>query len=254
MGAEEDGRQARQNVWMRPERASRGPRPGFSRAQMTEVAIRVADAEGLEAISMRRIAAEIGSGTMSLYRYISGKDDLIDLMVDAVAVEYVPSEESLTGGWRTDLRGLAVHTRAAMLRHPWTAPLSVARHNSGPNGIASMEKALRMVDGLGLSIDGMMTVIGAVAAYVSGFVQAELAQAEALRRSGLTLAEWMAGQLPFIQSVIAGGDYPLFTRMISEGGQDLVDSEDRFAYGLDRLLDGIAARLPASGGPPSGLA
>ncbi len=237
------------NVWMRPERGSRGPRPSFSRAQLTRAAIRVADAEGLEAMSMRRIAAEIGAGTMSLYRYISGKDDLIDLMLDEVALEYLPDDTPLTGDWRTDLRLLAVNSRATMLRHPWMASLSLIRRTGGPNRIALTEKALRIVDGLGLSVDAMLTIIGAVSAYVAGFVQSELAEVDAARRSGLTLAQFMSRQLPFIQSVIATGDYPLFTRMLAEAGTELLTSDDRFTYGLDRLLDGIAAHLPDAGGP-----
>jgi AcrR family transcriptional regulator len=238
------------NVWMRPERGSRGPRPAFSRAQMTRAAIRVADAEGLEAMSMRRIAAEIGAGTMSLYRYISGKDDLIDLMLDEVALEYLPGDTPLTGDWRTDLRRLAVNSRATMLRHPWMASLSLIRRTGGPNRIALTEKALRIVDGLGLSVDAMLTIIGAVSAYVAGHVQSELSEFEAARRSGLTLVEFMNRQLPFIQSIIATGDYPLFTRMIAEAGTELRTPDDRFTYGLDRLLDGIAAHLPDQERPP----
>ncbi|MFI6602603.1 TetR/AcrR family transcriptional regulator [Nonomuraea sp. NPDC050536] len=230
------------NVWMRPEEPARGPRPSFSRAQLTEAAIRVADAEGLKAISMRRVAAEIGSGTMSLYRYVSSKDDLIDLMLDAVAVEYLPDEVS--GDWRADLRGLAVRSRQVMLRHPWIAPLTVGRQTAGPNRIRVMEAALRTVDGLGVSIDGMLTMVGTVSAFVSGFVSSELAEIEASRQTGVDLGQWLMRQAPFIESVLKSGDYPLFTRMTKEGARRYVDSEERFFYGLDRVLDGLAARLP----------
>jgi AcrR family transcriptional regulator len=235
---------SRVNVWMRPEQPARGPRPSFSRAQLTEAAIRIADAEGLEAISMRRVAAEIGSGTMSLYRYISTKDDLIDLIIDAVAVEYIPPGTEPTGDWRADLRALAVRSREAMHRHPWLAGLNGgARQGSGPNRIRLTETALSMVDGLGLSVDAMLTLVGTLFAYVNGFVAAELSETEALRRTGLTLAEWMEVQGPYIQSVLQSGDYPLFTRLTVEGGREYTDSGERFAYGLDRLLDGIAADL-----------
>ncbi len=227
---------------MRPEEPARGPRPSFSRAQLTEAAIRVADAEGLKAISMRRVATEIGSGTMSLYRYVSGKDDLIDLMLDAVAVEYMPAEVS--GDWRADLRGLAVRTRQVMLRHPWIAPLTVGRQAAGPNRIRLMETGLRMVDGLGISIDGMLTITGTVMAFVSGFVSAEVAEVEASRLTGMDVTEWMARQAPFIQSLLETGEYPLFSRMTQEAGRRYVSWDERFAYGLDRLLDGVAARLP----------
>ncbi|MFG1875974.1 TetR/AcrR family transcriptional regulator C-terminal domain-containing protein [Sphaerisporangium sp. NPDC049003] len=141
------------------------------------------------------------------------------------------------------MRGLAVRSRQAIRAHPWLAPLAAARQAAGPNQIRLMETALGMVDGLGLGIDGMLTMVGTVAAYVNGFVASELAEAEALRRTGLDLGQWMAMQVPYIQSVIQSGDYPLFTRMTVEGGRTYTDPEERFAYGLDRLLDGIAASL-----------
>ncbi|MFC4123069.1 TetR/AcrR family transcriptional regulator [Nonomuraea zeae] len=233
-----------ESIWTRPEQPARGPRPSFSRAQLTEAAIRVADAEGLDAISMRRMAAEIGSGTMSLYRYVSSKDDLIDLMSDAVAPEYFPPDVTVTGDWRADVRALAVRTRQTMHRHPWLAVLSVTRQSAGPNRVRLMESSLSLVADIGLSIDGMLNVVGSVAAYINGFVSAELAEAEALRRTGLDLGQWMARQGPFLQSLLQSGDYPLFTRMTVEGGRELTDPDERFAFGLDRLLDGIAAALP----------
>ncbi|GAA0363107.1 TetR/AcrR family transcriptional regulator C-terminal domain-containing protein [Microbispora corallina] len=240
----------RENLWMRPERPARGPRPSFSRARLAEVAVQVADAEGLDAISMRRLAGELGAGTMSLYRYVSGKDDVIELMIDLVVGEYLPGETTLTGEWASDLRDLAWQARRTMLRHPWLAPLAASRQQASPTRLRLMETALGMLDGLGLGVDEMLTIVGGVFAYLNGFVQSELADAEALRRTGLTLQEWMTTQLPYIQSQIATGRYPMLLRMTTEGGRELVDADERFAYGLDRLLDGIAARLPRPGTPP----
>jgi AcrR family transcriptional regulator len=239
---------SRENLWMRPERPARGPRPAFSRARLTEAAIQIADSEGLDAISMRRLATEIGAGTMSLYRYVSGKDDVIELMIDAVVADYLPPDAVMTGDWMADLRGLAVRVRQTMLRHPWIAPLSGTRQQPSPNRVRMLDAALRMVDGLGVSVNEMLTVIGTVFAYVNGFVQSELAEAEALRRTGLDLVEWMTLQVPYLQSVVASGQYPMVARMLTDGGQDYVDVGDRFAYGLDRLLGGIAAGLPAADG------
>ncbi|ETK32350.1 TetR/AcrR family transcriptional regulator [Microbispora sp. ATCC PTA-5024] len=241
----------RENLWMRPERPARGPRPGFSRARLAEVAVQIADAEGLDAISMRRLAGELGAGTMSLYRYVSGKDDVIELMIDLVVGEYLPGETTITGEWATDLRDLAWQARRTMLRHPWLAPLAASRQQASPARLRLMETALGMLDGLGLGVDEMLTIVGGVFAYLNGFVQSELAEAEALRRTGLTLQEWMTTQLPYIRSQIATGRYPMLLRMTTEGGRELVDVDERFAYGLDRLLDGIAARLPRPGTPPA---
>ncbi|WP_285702362.1 TetR/AcrR family transcriptional regulator [Microtetraspora sp. NBRC 16547] len=237
---------ARENLWMRPERSSRGPQPSFSRAALTEAAIRVADAEGMEAISMRRLAAEIGAGTMSLYRYVSGKDDVIELMIDAVVADYLPEGTALSGDWRADLGAMARRARRTILRHPWLAPLAASRQGASPNRLRLLEASLGIVDGFGLGVDEMMTLIGAVFAYVNGFVQSELAEAEALRRTGLDLKQWMALQAPYLGSVIASGDYPVITKMTTEGGRAYADIEERFEYGLERLLDGLAAGLPRS--------
>ncbi|MGI5486053.1 TetR/AcrR family transcriptional regulator [Microtetraspora malaysiensis] len=236
----------RENLWMRPERPARGPQPNYSRAALTEAAVRVADAEGLEAISMRRLATEIGAGTMSLYRYVSGKDDVIELMIDAVVAQYLPEGTVLSGDWKADLGALARRARRTMLRHPWLAPLAASRQGASPNRLRLLEASLRMVDGLGLGVDEMLTLIGGVFAYVNGFVQSELAEAEALRRTGLDLREWTALQKPYMMSVIASGDHPMVTKMATEGGRAYGDVEERFEYGLERLLDGIEARLPES--------
>ncbi|NUR84817.1 MAG: TetR/AcrR family transcriptional regulator [Nonomuraea sp.] len=233
------------SIFTRPEEPARGPRPSFSRARLTEAAIGVADAEGLKAISMRRVAAEIGAGTMSLYRYVSSKDDLIELMLDAVSAEYVPDGVEPTGDWRADLRAFAERGRQVVLRHPWMAPLVAARQTAGPNRILMMERALRLLEPLGSSTDGLLTVIGSVWAYVGGFVATELAEREAFRASGMELMEFMTAQGAYIQSVLDGGDYPMWRRMLAEGGRNYVDPEARFSYGLERLLDGIEARPPS---------
>ncbi|MCT9929546.1 TetR/AcrR family transcriptional regulator [Planotetraspora sp. A-T 1434] len=241
----------RENLWMRPERPARGPKPSFSRSRLTEAAIQIADSEGLDAISMRRLATEIDAGTMSLYRYVSGKDDVIELMIDAVVADYLPVDTALSGDWMTDLRALARHARQTMLRHPWLAPLAATRQQASPNRVRLLDTSLRMVDGLGLGVNEMLTIIGTVFAYVHGFVQSELADAEALRRTGLDLMQWMTLQVPFLQSVVGSGQYPMVARMLTEGGQEYTDIDDRFDYGLERLLEGIAARLPRGEGGSS---
>ncbi|MFG1947844.1 TetR/AcrR family transcriptional regulator [Nonomuraea sp. NPDC048826] len=232
-----------ENVWMRPDQPARGPRPAFSRAQLTEAAIRVADAEGLDAISMRRLAAEIGAGTMSLYRYVTGKEQVIDLMVDAVSVEFVPPGVP-SGDWRADLRAFAVRSRQAMHRHPWIVRVTATRQAAGPNSVRSFDRSLAMVDGLGLSIDAMLAMVGAVMAYVNGYTTAELGEQEARRRTGLDVQQWMASQAPYLETLLKSGEYPLLARVVTESGRELMNPDERFGYGLDRLLDGIAATLP----------
>ncbi|WP_169949394.1 TetR/AcrR family transcriptional regulator [Microbispora sp. H11081] len=240
--------QDHENLWTRPEHPARGPRPSFSRAALTEAAIRIADAEGLEAISMRRLAADLGAGTMSLYRYVTGKDEVFDLMIDTAVGEYLPEDRQPPGDWAEGLRLLAWQARRTMLRHPWLASLAAGRPQAGPNSARLMETALGMLDGLGLTVDEMLTLVGAVFAYVHGHIQSELAEVEATRRLGLTLAQRLARHLSYIQSLIATGNYPMLERVTKEAGREYTTADDRFAYGLDRLLGGIAASLPARGG------
>jgi AcrR family transcriptional regulator len=230
-------------IWMRPERPARGPAPAHSRAQIAALAVKIADAEGLEALSMRRVAKELGAGTMSLYRYVPSKDDLVELMIDEVLGESVPEPAGLSGEWRADLRLLAHDVRRVLRRHPWMA----GRPNGltfGPNAMRLAEVALGTVDGLGLNIDQMMSVTGMVTSYVHGFVATELAAAEARRRTGLTDEQLMIANAPYIRSILETGRYPLIERVIVDARQPHMDPDERFEYGLERILDGIAGSLP----------
>jgi AcrR family transcriptional regulator len=228
-------------VWARPERASRGPQPGMSRLEIVEAAIRIADAEGLEAVSMRRVASELGAGTMSLYRYVQSRDELIELMFDQVQGEHdLPAKP--TGDWRADLRLLAVQARAVALRHPWMPGLFVARPSIGPKSLWLMEFGLSAMDNLGLDVDTGMGFGGMVNAFVRGFVQAELAETEALRRTGLTEDEWRAATGPYMQQVLATGRYPTIAKAMRDGDHH-PDMDAAFASALDMVLDGMALRL-----------
>ena len=138
-------------IWDRPERAARGPAPSLSREQITTAAVTLADTQGIEAVSMRAMAAELGVGAASLYRYVARKDELIDLMVDAVMGSDLQFE--VRGDWREDLRSFAHGLRAMTLRHPWMAVPSAGLRNFVPNTARCYEQVLSAIDGLGLEID-----------------------------------------------------------------------------------------------------
>jgi AcrR family transcriptional regulator len=230
------------SLWMRPERNRRGPDPAYSREQITAAAIKIADAEGIEALSIRRVAREVGAGAMSLYRYIDSKDDLIELMVDAVEGEDpVPAKPS--GDWRADLRELAEREHAMTRRHPWLTTRVTSRPSFGPNTLRTFEYGLSCIDGLGFSIDEMLAVAISVTGYVRTFVQGELAEAELRRRTKLTEEEWRLSQAPYLQKLIESGKYPLFTKVILDAELPHMNPERRFRTGLDHLLDGISAQL-----------
>ncbi|GAA4562531.1 TetR/AcrR family transcriptional regulator [Planotetraspora kaengkrachanensis] len=224
-------------IWARPEQAARGPRPAHSRAAVAAAAVRIADTEGIDAVSMRRVAADLGAGTASLYRYLASKDDLLDLMVDAVAREQPPPDP--TGDRRADLRTLADTTRAVMLRHPWLAAVQASRPNIGPGSLRWLESWLTAVDGLGLDADEMLTAVDTVRLFITGAVLGELA----VRASGLDMNRWMAEQGSYGDAIAAGDRYPRVAHVMREAkGPHAGDRAERtFAQGIERILDGVVA-------------
>jgi AcrR family transcriptional regulator len=234
-------------IWMRPEHGTRGPKPSHSRRDVAAAGIRIADAEGIDAVSMRRIAAELGTGTTSLYRYVSKKDDVLELMGDEVMGELRGT--TLSGQWRADLRTIARLLRETALRHPWLPSLSSGRANHGPNSLWWTELSLSVFDGMDLDTDEMLANLGTLSAFVLGHVLSELGDQEAARRSGLTHEQWMEQQGEYGPTIMNSGLYPRFTRVIIEAEiPHAADRQDRgFEAGLERVLDGLAAHLP----PPS---
>ena len=151
-------------LWGRRERGRRGPRPGLSADAIVEAAVRVADAEGLEAISMARVAAELGVTTMALYRYVASKDELLQLMFDASAL----GAESLVlegDGWRSRLRAWAIIQRDMLDSHPWITQMPMPAPPLAPNSLHFVERALQALDGTGLTGAEKMRVIGLLASY-----------------------------------------------------------------------------------------
>jgi AcrR family transcriptional regulator len=228
-------------IWVRPERAARGPAPSLSREEITTAAIKLADTRGIDAVSMRALAVELGVGAASLYRYVARKDELIDLMVDAVMGNDLEFE--VRADWREDLRSLAQGLRAMMLRHPWMAVPSAGLHSLGPNTARRYEQVLSAIDGLGLGIDEMLVMVETLDAYVRGRALEELAEQEAVRRSGLDQEQWMQTQLPYIKSLLESGRHPLLTRVF-DAPLDPDRLEHGFDLGLERVLDGLATMLP----------
>src|ERR1700761_1876534 len=116
-------------IWLRPERSPVGRPARYTRAEITAAALRLADAEGLDAVAMRRVAAELGTGAASLYRYVETRDELLDLMTDATAAEYdlpAPSDDGPAGGWLAGLVAIGEQARAIGRRHRWLAGLTLA--------------------------------------------------------------------------------------------------------------------------------
>ena len=237
------------------ERRAQPPRRdrGLSRTEIISTAIAVADAEGPDAISMRRIARELRAGAMSLYWYVGSKEELLDLMLESIQAEVEAPEPS--GDWRADLRAFARRTRAGMLRHRWAMEFLGGRPPSGPNDARNLERMLGMLDGLDLDARTTMDILGTLGTYVMGAVIREAQEIRGQRDQELTEADLTADELQaererFRKWFQASGQYPRIARLI-EAGIDPDDPEtrdERFESGLDMVLDGIAARLQADRG------
>ncbi len=223
-------------VWTRERPSPRRQAPSVE--QIVARAVAIADTEGLAALSMRQVAADLGSGTASLYRYVTSRNELLDLMIDAVRGEEKPP--TLSGDWRIDLTSVAHRLRADLLRHPWLSPELTGRPTLGPNALRHADIALGAVTALTPDITLAARIVDTVHAYVLGAVATELAEIQARCRTGLTKEQWQASVGPYIQQVIDTGHYPRLARRVIEA--DDSTPEQRFEFGLACVLDGIAAR------------
>jgi len=227
-------------IWARPEPSARSLR--FSRQQIAAAALEIADAEGFDAVSMRRIARALGAGTMSLYRYIATKDDLLALIGDALLGEaLVPGE--LPADWLDAIAVVARQTSRAYQRHPWAIRLiqregAVQAALAGPNGLRHMEQSVSALSGAPMDAKAKLDVLAIVDDYVLGHLISAAGQA----RSG---AE-PPGQADFLRSQLASGNFPQLAAVMSASDAaaftGLADQDTRFELGLGILLDGIAAR------------
>jgi AcrR family transcriptional regulator len=226
---------------------ARGPRPTLSRDQIVRVAIAIADREGSEAVTMRRIARDLQAGNMSLYWHVAGKDELLALMIDAVEGEFeIPAP---SGDWRADLTRTAHDIRAVLIRHGWMANFIGYRRSVGPNELQHLENSLAILSGpdVGLSLADGLRILMAVETYVLGFALRDRQELPTERgeapRLGPDAADTNQQVLRYIGRLKATGRYPLLTRMFQEG--IALGRDERFDYGLECLLDGIEIDLNA---------
>jgi AcrR family transcriptional regulator len=230
-------------MWRGVPEPARGPRQSLSLASIVQAAITVADAEGLAALSMRRIAAELESGAMSLYRYVPGKTNLIDLMLDEVYGEDLEALAAAEGDWRARLTRTAQLQWATYLRHPWMLQIPQGRPLLGPNTMQATEVSLRHLDGIGLDEHEMVGVLVTMNAFVAGLARTILEATQASERTGLSDEDWWAVHSEIFVSTLPPGRMPMLDRIGEAGvwGGEF----DAFGFGLERLLDGIAVFVEA---------
>ncbi|WP_433235891.1 TetR/AcrR family transcriptional regulator C-terminal domain-containing protein [Streptosporangium sp. CA-135522] len=223
-------------VWDRPEPQFRAAPLG--RERIIAAAIALADEGGLEAVSLRKVAAQLDARPMRLYGYISTKEELFDLMVDEVHAEILPEERP--GDWREVLRVRAHRTRQATLRHEWLADLLGGRPTLGPNALAVTEATLAAFDGLA-DLETVMRAVETVSAYFTGAIRREIANLRAERATGLSKRDWQRASGPHVMRMLATGRFPALAKVVHDGTE--VDAEASFATGLDWVLDAVAAKL-----------
>lgn len=226
-------------IWARPERAGRGPKPAYSRADIAAAAVRIADADGIDAVSMRRVAAELGCGTMSLYNYVPRKEDLYELMVDAVSGEYVLPAAPPDGDWRTEMLALGRQTREIMRRHPWLPRIMSTLHGFSPNALRYLEHCLGALEGLDAPYGTKMELIGMVNGSVMTFVVNEFAMAERARALPWSEEQEQRVRFAYLAGQVADGAYPQLAAALAEGPSP-GDPDEIFDRMLNRLLDSFA--------------
>ncbi|WP_139416241.1 TetR/AcrR family transcriptional regulator [Agromyces laixinhei] len=229
---------------------SRGPKQRSSVDEVVNAAVQLADDEGIDAVSMRRIADRLGLKPMSVYTYVPGKAELIDLMVDQVAGER--SLPPLEGTLRERLTRIARLQWNEFVQHPWLLSIDTSRPPLGPNVSDHWEWCLRAIDGLGLSDLDMDRVINLLLGYVGGpagaYVDAERLHAS----SDETDLEWWERNAPLLDEIMDAARYPVSGRVGQAAGeayQSASDPADAFEFGLARVIDGIEGYIAASGRP-----
>lgn len=217
-----------ESIWMRPERSAVGRPAQWSRAEITEIALRVADAEGLDAVSMRRLAADLGTGAASLYRYVQTREDLLDLMTDAAGAEYRLAPP--TGDWLADLIAFGEQARAIFRRHRWLAGLLMTRPVIGPNGIGLIEHFLTLLEAHPASIEAKMEAFGMLNGITAAFALHEQSD------PGL-----QARNLAYLGYDLASGGHPRLAAFLSPHAQPSPPEElaDRYPDLIARVLTGL---------------
>ncbi|MFC7403638.1 TetR/AcrR family transcriptional regulator [Georgenia alba] len=225
-----------------PPSARRGPRQRLDVDTIVERAVSLADAEGLEAVTMRKVATATGTAPMTLYTYVPSKAELVDLMLDHVYGRM--ARKDTTGRpWRERVRAVAEENRELFERHPWAASVVTTRPTLGPGATAKYDHELSALEGLGLDDVTMDAAVDWVLAFVQGWARSAAAAAATRRATAMDEEQWWAAAGPLLEQVLDADAYPLATRVGAAAGEaqsGAWDPAQAFAFGLGRVLDGLA--------------
>ena len=248
-------------LWGRRGRGQRGPKPGLSVDAIVAAAIRVADADGLEAVSMAHVADQLGFTTMSLYRHVTSKEELLQLMWNASAQG---TEELVITGedWRARLRMWAMVQREMIDRHPWITQMPMAAPPMAPNSLTFVERGLEAMDDTALTDADKLRVIGLISSYTLSEARMAHDAARAARQAQAATAAGESTSEPqpawtwegLVREVADEQTYPRLHRLAWSAsiGDDPAgfNEQEEFRFGLDRILDGVEALVARTHAPP----
>jgi AcrR family transcriptional regulator len=230
-------------IWGRPEPGER--KPAHTRERIAAAALKIADEEGFEAVTMRRVATELGAGTMTLYHYVKNKRELAALMDDAVMGQLLVPDDELADDWREGLAQIARRTYASFMRHPWTFEFIGGEDDpgvGGPNALRHVEQSLMIAEKTGLDLKGQFEVTALMDDYVFGHAM----RTRGIGRSDRAPKERLDAVIAYMETQLATGDYPRLQAIAGDdlrGGfarvTELAIDPDRFERGLQLVLDGI---------------
>ncbi|WP_026316204.1 TetR/AcrR family transcriptional regulator [Actinokineospora enzanensis] len=228
-----------ESAWGLRERPSRGPKRALSLERIVKAGVAVADQDGLDAVSMSRVATELGTSAMSLYRYVKAKDELLTLMTDAVYADL--DTASVTGeDWRADLSALAWRSLEALRAHAWVVRIPIAGPPLTPHQLRWMEAGLRALRGTPLDAEEKMSTM----LLISGLVRNEGTLAVDLGRLEPDPEEIMPQYKDMLLKILHPAEFPELISIVASGMMDKDDGEDdTFQWSLERVLDGVAALI-----------
>jgi AcrR family transcriptional regulator len=230
-------------AWGKRDRPARGPKPALSLARIVDAAMTLASSEGLDAVSMGRVAAVLGASPMSLYRYVAAKDELLELMLDAAVGSAPQHDESI--GWRAGLTQWALAVRAALRRRPWAVQIRLHGPPITPNQIGWLEHALRHLRDTGLAEGEKLASV----LLVSGLVWRDTALAIDIESAQAADDKWIQIAIEYgstLSRLIDPERYPAVSQMVASGiFNEPGDPDYEFNYGLERILDGIEVLITA---------
>lgn len=223
------------SIWLRPERAGRGPSPAFDRGRIAAAGVALADADGLAAVTMRAVADSLGAAPASLYRYVATRDELLELMVDQANGE-VSYDGLGAGDWLEDLLALAREARERYRAHPWLLDGIEAKIPLGPRATDFLEHALAACAAASVEPGTAIEAVAVMLALVGALTRAELGR----RAIGLTDSERRQAKSEYAAQIVKAGDHPhVAAALASRAAEPATDPDVQFDRVVTRVLIGL---------------